>query len=42
MEISDDLELLARDINQYRFEKDNSTAHETELVLERILSRLEP
>ncbi len=41
VERSDDLELLARDINQYRFEGDTITAHETELVLERILTRLD-
>ena len=40
VETSDDLEILARDINQYRFEGDMTTAHETELVLERILARL--
>lgn len=41
VEKSDDLETLARDINQYRFEGDDVTARETELVLERILTRLE-
>ncbi len=42
VESPDDLELLARDINQYRFEGDEETARETELVLERILAKLEP
>ena len=37
----DELELMARDINQYRFEGDESTARETEIVMERILSKLE-
>lgn len=41
VEESDDLEILARDINQYRYEGDETTANETERVLERILSRLE-
>lgn len=41
VEESEDLELLARDINQYRYEGDDTTANETERVLERILSRLE-
>lgn len=41
VETADDLEILARDINQYRFEGDKLTAHETELVLERILARLD-
>jgi glycosyltransferase A (GT-A) superfamily protein (DUF2064 family) len=40
VETSEYLELMARDINQYRFEGDEFTAHETEIVLERILSRL--
>ena len=41
VETSDDLEMMARDINQFRFEGDDETAHETELVFERILERLE-
>ncbi len=41
VECPEDLELLARDINQYRYEGDNETSIETELVLERILSNLE-
>ena len=36
-----DLEILARDINQYRFEGDDVTAQETEAVLERILAKLD-
>ena len=36
------LETMARDINQFRFEGDEDTARETELVMERILTRLEP
>jgi glycosyltransferase A (GT-A) superfamily protein (DUF2064 family) len=40
VETTDELELLARDINQYRFEGDEDTARETELVLERILAKL--
>jgi glycosyltransferase A (GT-A) superfamily protein (DUF2064 family) len=42
VESSEYLEMMARDINQYRFEEDETTAHETEVVLERILARLEP
>ncbi len=41
VESSEYLELMARDINQYRFEGDEVTAHETEVVLERILARLQ-
>lgn len=41
VEEPDDLELLARDINQFRYEGDAETAIETELVLERILSKME-
>ena len=37
----DDLELMARDINQYRFEGDEKTAQETEIVMERLLNKLE-
>lgn len=40
VESSDYLEMMARDINQYRFEGDEFTAHETEVVIERILARL--
>lgn len=42
VETPDDLEILARDINQYRFEGDDNTGRETEVALERILARLEP
>jgi glycosyltransferase A (GT-A) superfamily protein (DUF2064 family) len=41
VETPDELELLARDINQYRFEGDEDTARETEQVLHRILAKLE-
>ncbi len=40
IESSDELELMARDINQYRFEGDETTARETELVMERFISKL--
>lgn len=40
VESSEYLEMMARDINQYRFEGDEFTAHETEVVIERILARL--
>ncbi len=33
------LEFLVRDINQYRFEGDDISARETEMVLGRILNR---
>lgn len=36
----EELDLLARDINQYRFEQDDATARETELVMERLISKL--
>ncbi len=42
VENSEYLEMMARDINQYRFEGDESTSRETEIVMERILARLEP
>jgi hypothetical protein len=42
VEKSDDLEIMARDINQFRYEGDESTARETEIVMERILSKLGP
>ncbi len=42
VESSEELELMARDINQYRFEGDETTARETELVMERLISKLEP
>ena len=42
VENPDEIEMMIRDINQFRFEGDEVTAHETEKVLERILSKLEP
>lgn len=33
---------MVRDINQFRFEGDEQTARETEMVVERILTRLDP
>jgi glycosyltransferase A (GT-A) superfamily protein (DUF2064 family) len=42
VEDMEELELMVRDINQYRFEGDRSTARETEIVMERILAKLEP
>ena len=42
VETSDEIEMMIRDINQFRYEGDEQTARETEKVLERILSRLEP
>ncbi len=41
VETPDDLELMVRDINQFRFEGDETTARETELVMERILAKLD-
>lgn len=41
VESSEELDLMARDINQYRFEEDNDTARETELVMERLISKLD-
>jgi hypothetical protein len=42
VESPEELEMMARDINQYRFEGDTQSAAETEIVMERILTRLEP
>ena len=42
VERNDELEIMARDINQFRLQGDETTARETELVLERILTKLEP
>jgi hypothetical protein len=39
VEHPEDIEYLIRDINQYRFEGDEISAKETELVLDRILNR---
>lgn len=41
VETTDYLEVMVRDINQFRVEEDEITAHETELVIERLLSKLE-
>lgn len=41
VESTEDLEFMARDINQYRLEGDEVTARETELVMERLISKLE-
>jgi len=41
VEGSEELELMVRDINQWRFEGDDKTARETEIVMERILAKLE-
>ncbi|MBI5266409.1 MAG: DUF2064 domain-containing protein [candidate division Zixibacteria bacterium] len=38
----DDLEIMARDINQYRFEGDDDTARNAEDVMERLIAKLEP
>jgi hypothetical protein len=40
VETTDYLEVMVRDINQFRIEEDETTAHETELVMERLLSKL--
>ncbi len=40
VEGSEELELMIRDINQWRFEGDDEIARETELVLERIFTKL--
>lgn len=40
VESPDEIELMARDINQYRYEGDETTARETELVMERLISKL--
>jgi len=40
VETPDEIELMVRDINQYRFEDDDVTARETEAVMERLLSKL--
>lgn len=41
VEDPDELELMVRDINQWRYEGDENTARETELVMERLLTKLE-
>jgi glycosyltransferase A (GT-A) superfamily protein (DUF2064 family) len=40
VETTDELEMMVRDINQYRFEGDETTAVETEKVMERLLAKL--
>ncbi len=40
VETTDELEMMVRDINQYRYEGDEATAVETEKVLERLLAKL--
>lgn len=40
VESSEELEIMVRDINQFRFEDDEFTARETEYVMERLLSKL--
>ncbi|MFQ6007471.1 MAG: DUF2064 domain-containing protein [Candidatus Zixiibacteriota bacterium] len=42
VETPEDLEIMVRDINQFRFEGDEATARETEIVMERILTKLGP
>lgn len=41
VETTDYLEVMVRDINHFRIIEDETTAHETELVMERLLSKLE-
>jgi len=41
VESAEELELMARDINQFRFEGDETSGRETELVMERLISKLE-
>ena len=40
IESPEELDLMARDINQYRFEEDDISARETELVMERLIAKL--
>jgi glycosyltransferase A (GT-A) superfamily protein (DUF2064 family) len=40
VESAEVLDLMVRDINQYRFEEDDTTARETELVMERLIAKL--
>jgi len=42
VETTDELEMMVRDINQCRWEGDRETAKETEILMERILSKMEP
>ena len=41
VEKTEELEMAIRDINQFRFQGDEQTSHETEKALERIFSKLE-
>lgn len=41
VDTSEELEMMVRDINQFRFEGDDSTARETEIIMERILAKME-
>lgn len=41
VDTSEELEVMVRDINQFRFEGDDSTARETEIIMERILAKME-
>lgn len=41
VDTSEELEMMVRDINQFRFEGDDSTARETEVIMERILAKME-
>jgi hypothetical protein len=40
VEAPDDIEIMVRDINQFRFDADDLTSRETEIVMERLLSKL--
>lgn len=40
VESADDLDIMARDINQYRFEGDDETARYTEEIMERLIAKL--
>ena len=42
VDTTDDLEIMVRDINQFRYEDDETSSLETEKVMERILARLQP
>lgn len=41
VDTSEELEVMVRDINQFRFEGDDGTARETEIIMERILAKME-
>jgi len=41
VESTEELDLMVRDINQYRFEEDDTTTRETELVMERLIAKLD-